>query len=92
MKTQMQDNYIRALYKLLIQRQVEGEGRGGDWQMPLGQNTLYFEFSWTLVLLLGHWPISGFITDEGNWRLPKCLEKSISLWASASEQPKHESS
>ena len=28
------------------------------------------------------------ITDEGNWRLPKHLEKSVSLWASVSEQPK----
>ena len=28
------------------------------------------------------------ITDEGNWRLPKRLEKSISLWAIVSEQPK----
>ena len=27
-------------------------------------------------------------TDEGNWRLPKHLEKSVSLWASVSEQPK----
>ena len=25
---------------------------------------------------------------EGNWRLPKRLEKSISLWASVSKQPK----
>ena len=29
------------------------------------------------------------ITDEGNWRLPKRLEKSFSLWASVSEQPRH---
>ena len=27
-------------------------------------------------------------TDEGNWRLLKRPEKSISLWASVSEQPK----
>ena len=28
------------------------------------------------------------ISDEGNQRLPKCLERSVSLWASVSEQPK----
>ena len=32
------------------------------------------------------------ITDEGNRRLPKRLEESVSLRASVSEQPKHESS
>ena len=26
---------------------------------------------------------------EGNWRLPRRLEKSLSLWARVSEQPKH---
>ena len=30
------------------------------------------------------------IIDEGNWRLLKRLESSVSLCASASEQPKHE--
>lgn len=32
------------------------------------------------------------ITDDGNRRLPKHLEGSVSLWACISEQPKHESS
>ena len=33
---------------------------------------------------------SSVIADEGSWRLPaKHLERSVSLWASASEQPKH---
>ena len=52
-------------------------------------NVCVFNFGYMYVCNSVHVHCMQSITDEGNRGLVKRLEKSVSLWASVSEQPKY---